>query len=212
MITVLIVGDIRLYREGLARLLDRPGEFRVLGTAQRREEAVHETRRLRPHVVLLDLTMADGLAAIRGIVAAEPETKVIALTVPETEREVVACAMAGASGYVPREASVEDLLSTVESVSRGELRCSPRIAAKLLYRVARLAAAIDVDPADVGLTPREREVAHLLEAGMSNKAIAKQLGIEVATAKNHVHRILEKLGVHRRAQAVARLRACLQRP
>ena len=157
-------------------------------------------------VALVDTAMPYGLAAVRGIVATAPEVKVVALGIPERERDLIACAEAGIAGYVPREASVADLVAVLESVARGELLCSPRTAAALLRRVTALAAARPTASgvALEALTPREREIVALLERGLSNKEIARALGIEVATVKNHVHHLLEKLQVGNRAQAIVR--------
>src|SRR5439155_827652 len=105
-----------------------------------------------------------------------------------------------------REASIDDLVTVIESVARGEAICSPRVAAGLLRRVAALAAGHGGDLPRAQLTNREREIVRLIDNGLSNKEIARALGIEVATVKNHVHNILEKLQVHRRGEAAARVR------
>ena len=119
---------------------------------------------------------------------------------------MIACAEAGASGYVPRDGTVDDLETVVESVARGEIECSPRIAASLLRRVGALAAELRGPSPNSSLTAREQEVAELLDQGLTNKEIAQQLSIAVPTVKNHVHRILDKLHVHRRTEAAARLK------
>jgi DNA-binding NarL/FixJ family response regulator len=125
------------------------------------------------------------------------------------EHRILACAEAGASGYVPHDASLEELLTVVQAVAQGELLCSPRMAASLFRRLAALASAgTGRDHQVVGtLTDREREITLLLERQLSNKDIARTLHIEVATVKNHVHNILHKLGVATRTEAAARLRA-----
>ncbi len=133
----------------------------------------------------------------------------MALAVSEVESDVLAWAEAGVVGYVPREASLEDLVSTIEAVVRGELRCSPRIAATLFRRVTKLSANRRHTPQGIHLTPRELEILDLIDHGLSNKQIAGKLGIEVATVKNHVHNILEKLQVNRRGEAAARMRSRL---
>jgi DNA-binding NarL/FixJ family response regulator len=210
-ISILIVGDIRLYRDGLARLLDRHEQIDVVGTAESQQVAIQLIQALHPRVVLLDIAMPGGLGAVKNIAAAAPDAKIVALAVPESSREVVACAEAGVAGYVPRDGSLNDLVSTLQSVDEGELRCSPRIAAGLLRRVAQLAAESGTGIEGVRLTPRELEIVGLVDQGMTNKDIARHLGIEVATAKNHVHNILEKLHVHHRGEAAARLRDHLPR-
>jgi DNA-binding NarL/FixJ family response regulator len=156
--------------------------------------------------------LPDGLAAIRSITTALPEAKVVSLGVAEDDGAVLACAEAGAVGYVPREGSLNDLLAVIESVARGEAVCSPRIAAALLRRVASLAAHRSANQIPANLTSREREIVRLIDAGLSNKDIARRLCIEVATVKNHVHNVLEKLHLHRRGEAAAHLRGTVRQP
>lgn len=206
MIKLLIVADIRLYREGLAGVLDRQDQFRVAGTAADAEGAFTELRGGQPDVVLVDMAMPDGLETARAIIDLAPAVKVVALSVAETERDVLACAEAGMAGYVPRQGSLADLIAALECAARGEALCSPRVAAGLLRRVAALAATQPKGLAQAHLTAREREILQLLDGGLANKEIAQRLGIEVATVKNHVHNILEKLQVHRRGEAAARAR------
>lgn len=206
MIRVLIVTDIRLYREGLAQMLGRAECLEVVGAVARCEDALASIALAAPDIVLLDLGTPDGLSAIGAIRMAAPNVGVVALAVAEVEGDVLACAEAGAVGYVLREASVDDLVTVLQSVARGEAICSPRIAATLFHRVAALSAARGSQPSLLLLTGREREIIRLLDHGFSNKEIARQLGIEVATVKNHVHNILEKLRVHRRGEAAARIR------
>ena len=206
MIRILIVADVRFYREGLAEIIRRDERLSVVGTASNGEEALACAAALRPDVVLLDIATPGGPALARALNERVPNARVVASGLAETEHDVVEWAEAGAAGYVPRDASIPDLIAAVEGAARGELRCSVRVAAGLLRRVGTLAAAAGAAPGGarpVQLTPREREIADLIEQGMSNKDIARRLGIGVATAKSHVHNILEKLHVHRRVQAAA---------
>lgn len=207
MIRVAIVGDTRLYREGLAQVLGRDLRVRVVATAARRDDALQSLSDLCVDVVLLDMAMPNSLGALRSIVERVPQGRVIALGVAEDGNEVLDCAETGAAGYVPREASLEDLVTVIESVARGEAICSPRVAASLLRRVAALASGRGGEGLAGQLTNRERDVIRLIDRGRSNKEIARELGIEVATVKNHVHNILEKLQVHRRGEAAARVRS-----
>ena len=160
---------------------------------------------LSPDVVLIDQAMADSQDATRWLLAVSPASEIVALGVPDTERDVIASAEAGVSSYVTREASLDDLVAAVESVGRGELRCSPRAAGSLFRRVARQANGAGPSLAS-RLTVREAQIVPLIEQGFSNKEIGCRLGIEVATVKNHIHNLLEKLQVHRRAEAAAKLR------
>jgi two-component system, NarL family, nitrate/nitrite response regulator NarL len=203
--SIFIVADIRLYREGLARCLAE--KYDVVGTASDGEEAVQRAFELRPELVLVDMAMLESAPTVRAIVELESPVRVVALAVPETEGHVLACAEAGISGYVPREASLRDLLATIDNVANGEVVCSPRIVASLFQRVATLATQRVPSSPYTMLTAREAEVVDLIDQGLSNKEIAGQLFIEVATVKNHVHNILEKLQVRRRSDAAARLRA-----
>jgi DNA-binding NarL/FixJ family response regulator len=137
---------------------------------------------------------------MRGVI---PGLKVIALGIDELESEVIRWAEAGIDGLVSRQASLEDLMATVDSVAQGETLCSPRMTAALLRHVGVLARERGSSRATSPLTAREREIAGLIDEGLSNKEIAQRLCIELATVKNHVHNLLEKLGVRRRGEAAA---------
>jgi len=142
----------------------------------------------------------------REIVASTPGTRVVTLGITDDDPEVLPLAEAGVAGYVTTEASADEIVLVVESVARGEMPCSPRLAATLLQRVATLAQEQRTPSALATLTSREREIVGLIGDGLSNKEIASGLCIEVATVKNHVHNILEKLNVTRRADAAALVR------
>jgi two-component system nitrate/nitrite response regulator NarL len=206
---VLIVGSVRLYRDGLADAL--AGTVDVVGTAAAGPDALERVAGSAPDVVIVDL-MHGGVRLITELSELVPAVRVVALAVRDSEDEVLACAEAGIAGYVTREASFDELAETLESVARGETVCSPRIAAALLRRVASLARA---EPARaIGgdlLTRREVEVLELVDRGFSNKEIGLALHIELPTVKNHVHHILEKLQVPGRSDAAARFRAARSR-
>jgi DNA-binding NarL/FixJ family response regulator len=129
------------------------------------------------------------------------------IAVSQSEDEIVACAEAGAAGFLPRDGGLEELEATVAGAIRGETVCSPQVSAVLLRRLTTLASGRAPTEDTAHLTPREREVLMLIERGMTNKQIATNLGIEVRTVKNHVHNLLEKLRVRRRGEAAARLRS-----
>jgi two-component system nitrate/nitrite response regulator NarL len=205
-VRVFVVADIRLYREGLAQILAKEQRFCIVGSAAHQDETLTRLAESQADIVLLDMAMADSIGTVRAILAAAPHLMVVALGVAETEDEIVSCAEAGIAGYVSREGSSNDLLATIASVARGETRCSPRIAATLMRRVAALAAECRPAVPWASLTPRQREIIALIEQGLTNKEIAQRLCIELSTVKNHVHSTLEKLGTHRRAEAVALIR------
>jgi DNA-binding NarL/FixJ family response regulator len=206
MTRIMILADIRLYREGLTEALRRREELTVVGTAPSGQTGIVRARVLLPDIALIDMAMLDSTATVRALIKDVPTIKIIALAVPETESHVMACAEAGIVGYVSREGSVEDLLATLERVERGEALCSPHIVAGLLRRVATLATVAGPVAPVQRLTKRELEIVELIDQGLSNKEIARRLFVELSTVKNHVHNILEKLNVRHRGEAAAHLR------
>jgi two-component system, NarL family, nitrate/nitrite response regulator NarL len=204
--TIVIVADTRLYREGLATVLEQSGRIEVLGTAADGAAAVEAVWNLRPDMALLDMSIPSRAASVQAILETAPSVKVVGLAVPDAEKEVVACAEAGVSGLVTRDCTVDELVAAIESAARDELVCSPRMAGALLRRVAALSASTRRSESAVQtLTLREREIADLVACGLSNKEIAGELSIQATTVKNHVHRILEKMDAHRRAEIAARV-------
>jgi two-component system, NarL family, nitrate/nitrite response regulator NarL len=195
---VLVVAEVRLYREGLADLLRGAG-VDVFGTAV----DLDGCKRFdvdAADIVLLDVAGAAGVDGIRRAADELPGAAIVAFGVTGSSSEIVACAEAGAKGYVTRDNGREELLEVLDSVARGETRCSPEVAAALMDRVAALALGAP-SSSDVRLTRREAEIVALLEEGLSNKEIAQRLVIEVATVKSHVHNILEKLKLTDRSDA-----------
>jgi DNA-binding NarL/FixJ family response regulator len=206
MCTALVVSDIRLYRQGLTEMLGRDGRLEVCGNAAIGAEALELAGRMHPNVVLMDMAVPDGLETIRRMPAVSPEAKVIALGISENRNDVLACAEAGAAGYVCRQSSLDDLVTAVEGALCGELACSPQIAGALFLRVGALGRGSGGPPDPAALTPREAELCQVLAEGLTNQEIAGRLGIQLSTVKAHVHNVLEKLGAHSRGEAVAKLR------
>jgi two-component system nitrate/nitrite response regulator NarL len=202
---VFLVADVSVHRDILVEQLDREPGIQVVGATSDPAESVAEFWNLGPDLVLLDVAAEERVAAIASLVAAIPDVRVIAFAVPETERDIIACAEAGVAACVTREASFDELVATIERVGSGESLCSPQVAAVLLRRVAALAAEHSGDLA-ASLTGREREILELIADRLSNKQIAQLLCIELPTVKNHVHNLLEKLNVHNRHEAAALLR------
>jgi DNA-binding NarL/FixJ family response regulator len=203
---VLIVSDVKLYREGLEWSLSQRPELAIVGTCTPNMEALEQIAACSPTIVLLDFATPGALNIPKELNRLWSGIKVVAFAVSEVEHELIACAEAGIQGFVTRDGSVDDLVTSVLSAQRGEVFCSPRLTALLFKRVAALFDAAKGPPARAALTRREREIAELVNAGLSNKEIALSLKIGSATVKNHVHSILEKLNVTRRGEAAARLR------
>ena len=177
-----------------------------MGATCDRAQTVHGVGELHPNIVLLDLTTPEAAVITHDLREQVPDAQIVALGVPDVEQDVLSCMEAGMAGYVSRSGSLDDLVAAVEGAAQGELHCSPRIAGSLLRRLAVLAAAHAAVPQQGRLTSREREVVHLLKQDLSNKEIATALCIEVATVKNHVHNLLEKLNVHSRSRVAGVMR------
>lgn len=195
---------MRLYREGLALILEQEG-FEVVATAGDCKTALAALREPGADVIVLDPAIgADTAATVRELLRCDPRITITAFLSAEDEREIVALAEAGVGGYFGIDSTRAELVATVDRAAVGELICSPKVAGALLRRVAarQVVGAAAAEP----LTARELDVADLIDRGLSNKQIALRLSIELATVKNHVHHILEKLAVARRGEAVAELR------
>jgi DNA-binding NarL/FixJ family response regulator len=201
---VYLVSDVRLYREGLLSSLAQRRELDVLG-AGGSDDFLDRIAALRPEVMLLDLAARESLAIPRRARQLLPALCIVAFAVAEIEEDVLGCAEAGISGYVAEDGSVEDLITAVLRALRGELVCSPRIAALLFSRMANLSDGRSAASADAPLTRREREIAALVACNLPNKEIARRLRLGSTTVKNHVHNILQKLKIHRRGD-IARVR------
>jgi DNA-binding NarL/FixJ family response regulator len=203
-IRALIVSEVRLYRDGIAEILQRQETVRLLATAADLHDALAEARSLSPDVILVDMTRLDAMHALQALAREVPEARILALGVPEAEKNVVACVEAGATGCVTPDASLEQVLLAVESIIRGEAPCPARRTPATFKRVSELTG--QPENLDERLTPREREIVTLIDEGLSNKKIAQKLCVETATVKNHVHSILKKLQVSSRGEAAAAIR------
>jgi two-component system, NarL family, nitrate/nitrite response regulator NarL len=207
MVDVLVVDDTRVSRDLLVEALRRqPGSVTV-AASQDIEAAMFLLRERRFGLVLISMAMLDSVAVCRHVVSAAPEARVVAFAVSGTDDEAVACAEAGVSGYLLRDQSFDELMDVLTIVAKGQTSCPPPVAAALIRRVGMVAGERYTPTEWDRLTPREDEILGLIERGMSNKEIARRLGIEVRTVKNHVHNLLEKLRVRRRGEAAAMLRA-----
>jgi two-component system, NarL family, nitrate/nitrite response regulator NarL len=203
-VRVAVASDIRLYREGLCMSLAKASSLEVGGAAATPEGCIALVRELRPDVVLVDVTMGGSRRTIERLSGPELGAAVVALGVSESPEDIVGWAETGITAFVTRAASLADLIGVLEGAARGEATCSPRVAAMLIRHVGALSSSQSASAGlDTRLTRREHEVLDLLQEGLSNKAIASHLSIEVATVKNHVHNLLEKLGLSHRAEAAA---------
>jgi two-component system, NarL family, nitrate/nitrite response regulator NarL len=204
-IRVLVASHIRLYREGLERVVQEAPNITLIGTACSAEEAVEQIRLLAPDVALIDIAMSEAFSVAKQVARGPGRSKIVALGMPEDETQVLSCAQIGIAGYVTRDGSVGDVVAAIEAAARGEVHCSPKIAGSLFRRLAALSNEHPAINPRGALTVREAQILKLLQQGMSNKMISRSLGIELPTVKNHVHSILAKLGIHRRTEAISLL-------
>lgn len=203
MMRVLIADDHVLFRRGLGRLLAQHG-IEVVGEASNGRQVVQLTRDLSPDVVVMDLSMPvmDGLEATREILSADPDQRILVLTISSDEGPVLDAMLAGACGYQLKDASAQELVASVRAAADGESMISPRIAAHLVNRLRVTSAhGMGPDPETEDLTDREVEILRLVAAGKENSEIAGELFISPKTVKNHVASILDKLAIDNRIQA-----------
>ncbi|MGB9921080.1 MAG: response regulator [Moorellales bacterium] len=199
-IRVLIVDDHQLIREGLLKVLSLHPDIQVVGEAATGDEAIHKAQELEPDVVLLDLNLPgrDGVEVCR-LLAGNGSCRVIALTVYDDEEHVFAAVRAGATGYLLKDVSPDELATAIRAVAGGEGVMHPRVTGKIMREFNRLSGE-QAGPT-VPLTPREIEVLRLVARGYSNKDIAAELYISQKTVKNHITNILRKLELEDRTQA-----------
>ena len=205
MTRVLIADDEELMRAGLVELLTTDPDIEIVGQASTGREAVERARRLSPDVVLMDVRMPDldGIGATRELSRAAPGVRVLILTTFEQDDYVFGALRAGASGFLLKRARPEELIEAVHTIAAGDALLSPSVTRRVIDRMAQQPTPEFADQAGVdGLTPREREVLDFIARGLSNREIATALAVEESTIRTHVKRILMKLDLRDRVQAV----------
>jgi DNA-binding NarL/FixJ family response regulator len=203
-IRILLVEDNRVLREGIAAMINAEADMKVVASSGGNGGTLLQARKLRPHVVLLDLGLRNenGMRFVTSLTKGFPEIKVIGMGLIPSQLDIIESVEAGASGFILKDATMEDFLGTIRSVARGTKVLPPPLAGSLFSHViehalkkgkGRLANA-------VRMTKREREITLLIAEGLSNKEIAQRLNVATYTVKSHVHNILEKLALHSRLQ------------
>lgn len=198
-ISVLVVDDHAVVREGLRTFLGLQDGIEVVGEAADGHEAIREAGRLEPDVILMDLVMPDldGVGAMRELRRTLPESRVIVLTSFAEDDRLLPAIQAGAAGYLLKNVQPQELARAVRAAYAGEALIDPAVAARLVDAIAQPRG----EPPAERLTAREQEVLALIARGMSNKLIARELALSEKTVKNHVGHLLAKLGVSDRTQA-----------
>jgi DNA-binding NarL/FixJ family response regulator len=203
-LTIVVVDDHEVVRQGLSAMLDRRPNFQVVGEAGTVAEALEVTRRFQPDLVVMDVRLPDGsgIEACRDIRADLPDTRVVILTSYPDEEAVIAAIIAGASGYLLKQVRARDLVTALETVGAGGSLLDPGVTGKVLERMRRIANADQPDEL-AALTAQERKILALVAEGKTNKEIAAEVFLSDKTVKNYVSSILAKLNLERRAQAAA---------
>jgi DNA-binding NarL/FixJ family response regulator len=207
--TILIASEIRLFGEGLAKVLAGDPTVSVAGYCLDAADLMLKTVSLKPDIILLDAGFQPGRGLVAQLKEAAPAAAVVVIALIEAAENVLAWLEAGAAGYISNATALADLPAILVGVSRGEQTCLPSVTAALIRRLQELGTLASPWTASCmfpSLTSREVQIAELIDAGMSNKEIARHLKIGVSTTKSHVHNLLGKLKVQQRAKAAVRLR------
>jgi DNA-binding NarL/FixJ family response regulator len=206
-ISLLLIEDNRLLRDGIEAMLNEQPDFVVIATAPDSDAVLALLQDSRPELVLLDAALGDedSMRLLETIRKTAPEVRVIVMDLIPVPQDIIELVEAGCSGFLMKDATVEEFLSTIRSVARGVRVLPPILTGTIFSHVAKRAARRD--PAAVReavtMTPREREVVALIGEGLSNKEIAERLSIALHTVKSHVHNVLEKLALRTRLQVAA---------
>ncbi|MHB1406586.1 MAG: response regulator [Desulfitobacteriaceae bacterium] len=201
---ILLGDDHAVLRAGLKVLLNVEEDLEVVGEAADGIEVLEKAAKLRPDLVLLDLTMPrmNGVECIRNLLTEQPDLKILVLTMHDDEEYLKAVIQAGAQGYVLKKAADVELLSAIRTVSRGEMFIYPSMATALLYQMVNPQVSSPALKKAKQLSEREREVLRLLALGHTNQEIADMLCVSVKTVETYRARLMEKLNMHKRAELV----------
>jgi two-component system, NarL family, nitrate/nitrite response regulator NarL len=200
-VKVVVIDDHPLFRRGVRQLMAIEGGFAVVGEASSGPEGIRLTLELQPDLVILDLNMEgmDGVQTLRNLRSAGCQARIAMLTVSDQDQDLIAALRAGADGYLLKDTEPEELLRQLQQIMAGRLVLTDRLGEHLARAMRTPESALP--PGQPAFTPREQEVIGLLADGLSNKLIARELGLSEGTVKVHVKHILKKLGLHSRLEA-----------
>jgi DNA-binding NarL/FixJ family response regulator len=203
---IIVLTPVRLLGDGLAACFSSRADMRAIAVVNDLASLREKLATTETNVVLIDVTQGVELFDVRDIASDWPNIALVALGLNEQRQEVIRCGRAGFAGYIAREASIDELCNSLSEIAAGRLACPPEIAGGLLRALFHRDSSTGGSDVDLALTRRESEVLELLGRGFSNKEIGSELCVSVATVKHHVHHVLEKLKLERRAQAMRRVR------
>jgi len=203
-IRVLVIDDNRLVRDGLAALLDAQPGFKVVAAAEGANAGLLQVRETKPHVVLVDAALGnhDSRRFVESVKKEASESKIIVMDLLPTQEDVIEFIKAGANGFIVKDATIEDFVSTIRAVAEGADVVPPALTGTLLSHIVGQAVTRSTAAVleDMRMTKREREITNLIAEGLGNKEIAQRLNIATYTVKSHVHNILEKLALRTRLE------------
>jgi DNA-binding NarL/FixJ family response regulator len=205
-VNIVILTPVRLLAEGLAACFQTRAHMSIADILSDISALDDCLKTHEVDLVLIDVTHGVDLDEVRSVAAAHPDLSLVALGLIEQRQDVIRCGRAGFTGYIPRDANADALCKALTDVVHGRLSCPAEISCGLLRALFRAQEHADTPAPDRALTPREGDVLHLIGQGYSNKEIARELYLSVATVKHHVHNVLEKLNLTRRAEAMRRVR------
>ena len=201
---ILLIEDNRILRDGIKALIDKQSDLRVVGSTGGNHDTLEKTRKLKPHIVLVDLGLrnANGVRVVQTLAKELQQTKIIGMGLIPSQLDFVEFVEAGAAGFILKDATVEDVLGTIRAVARGIKILPPLLTESLFTHVVNHALRNGKGKLTnaVRMTKREREIIVLIAEAMSNKEIAERLNLSTHTVKSHIHNILEKMALHSRLQ------------
>ncbi len=203
-IKIFLIEDNRILRDGIKAIINKQADLRIVASTEGNHDTLQQAKGLKPQVVLIDLGLrnADGLRVVTALTKELPQTKIIGMGLIPSQLDIVEFVQAGASGFILKDATIEDVLRTIRLVAQGVRILPPLLTGSLFTHVVdhalRKGKGKLLDA--VRMTKREREIIVLIAEGMSNKEIAERLNLSTYTVKSHIHNILEKMALHSRLE------------
>ena len=201
---ILLIEDNRILRDGIKAIINREKDLQIVASSAGNQDTLLQARRIKPHMVLIDLGLRNesGLSVVVSLTKVLPDVKIIGLGLIPAQLDIIELVEAGAAGFILKDATIEDVLSTIRAVARGIKILPPLVTESLFTHVVDYALRKGKGklPDALRMTKREREIVVLIAEGLSNKEIAQRLNLSTYTVKSHVHNILEKMALHSRLE------------